>query len=207
MLKRRINMQMKKPSTNPSLSQFGDTFRNGSEVLSKSTATVKKLIANNLKHHLLENDSKNNHTNKNHQSFSFYEGASQDFIPIKNIQDEMIITKDGRYLSVIEILPINFFQKSKDRKASIARSFSEIFQNKYVRWQLKILRDSGDSFETINNIKKNCPKQINPSVKDSLNNYCMYLHQLAAKGSIVERFFSFGNTQVLMALKAAKKTK
>lgn len=189
MLKRRINMQMKKPSTNPSLSQFGDTFRNGSEVLSKSTATVKKLIANNLKHHLLENDSKNNHTNKNHQSFSFYEGASQDFIPIKNIQDEMIITKDGRYLSVIEILPINFFQKSKDRKASIARSFSEIFQNKYVRWQLKILRDSGDSFETINNIKKNCPKQINPSVKDSLNNYCMYLHQLAAKGSIVERFF------------------
>ena len=149
MLKRRINMQMKKPSTNPSLSQFGDTFRNGSEVLSKSTATVKKLIANNLKHHLLENDSKNNHTNKNHQSFSFYEGASQDFIPIKNIQDEMIITKDGRYLSVIEILPINFFQKSKDRKASIARSFSEIFQNKYVRWQLKILRDSGDSFETI----------------------------------------------------------
>ena len=111
MLKRRINMQMKKPSTNPSLSQFGDTFRNGSEVLSKSTATVKKLIANNLKHHLLENDSKNNHTNKNHQSFSFYEGASQDFIPIKNIQDEMIITKDGRYLSVIEILPINFFQK------------------------------------------------------------------------------------------------
>lgn len=189
MLKRRINMQMKKPSTNPSLSQFGDTFRNGSEVLSKSTATVKKLIANNLKHHLLENDSKNNHTNKNHQSFSFYEGASQDFIPIKNIQDEMIITKDGRYLSVIEILPINFFQKSKDRKASIARSFSEIFQNKYVRWQLKILRESGDSFETINNIKKNCPKQINPSVKDSLNNYCMYLHQLAAKGSIVERFF------------------
>ena len=107
-------MQMKKPSTNPSLSQFGDTFRNGSEVLSKSTATVKKLIANNLKHHLLENDSKNNHTNKNHQSFSFYEGASQDFIPIKNIQDEMIITKDGRYLSVIEILPINFFQKSKE---------------------------------------------------------------------------------------------
>lgn len=58
MLKRRINMQMKKPSTNPSLSQFGDIFRNGSEVLSKSTATVKKLIANNLKHHLLENDSK-----------------------------------------------------------------------------------------------------------------------------------------------------
>ena len=57
-------MQMKKPSTNPSLSQFGDTFRNGSEVLSKSTATVKKLIANNLKHHLLENDSKNNHTIK-----------------------------------------------------------------------------------------------------------------------------------------------
>ena len=47
-------MQMKKPSTNPSLSQFGDTFRNGSEVLSKSTATVKKLIANNLKHHLLD---------------------------------------------------------------------------------------------------------------------------------------------------------
>ena len=92
-------MQMKKPSTNPSLSQFGDTFRNGSEVLSKSTATVKKLIANNLKHHLLENDSKNNHTIKNHQSFSFYEGASQDFIPIKNIQDEMIITKDGKKIS------------------------------------------------------------------------------------------------------------
>lgn len=40
MLKRRINMQMKKPSTNPSLSQFGDTFRNGSEVLSKSKHNV-----------------------------------------------------------------------------------------------------------------------------------------------------------------------
>lgn len=90
-------MQMKKPSTNPSLSQFGDTFRNGSEVLSKSTATVKKLIANNLKHHLLENDSKNNHTNKNHQSFSFYEGASQDFIPKELEQSKKQNTEPGEY--------------------------------------------------------------------------------------------------------------
>lgn len=190
MLERRINTQMKKQLMNPISKLFGDTFKSGSDVLSKSTVKVKKLIANNLKHYVLKDETKESSShNGNMRKFSFYEGSSQDFIPLKDIRNGMIITKDGRYLSVIEILPINFFQKSEERKVSISHSFAEIFQNKYVRWQLKILRDSGDSFETINNVKKNCPKQNNRAIQESLNNYCMYLNQLAAKGSVVERFF------------------
>lgn len=151
---------------------------------------MKRKLANCLKPLLPEyrnNVSKNQGNAKG--VFQFYEGASQDYIPLKNIQDGMIITRDNRYLGVIEILPIQFYQKSNSKKASIMSSFREIFQNKHIRWKLKIMHDEGDSSELIMNIKKRCPNQAEPVIQKSLNNYISYLRQLGSNGAVSKRFF------------------
>lgn len=118
------------------------------------------------------------------------EGASQDYIPLKNIQDGMIITRDNRYLSVIEILPIQFYQKTNVQKLSIMHSFRDIFQGKHIRWMLKIMYDEGDSFELISNIQKRCPKQDNPDVAKYIESYTSFLRELPkTHGSKAKRFF------------------
>ena len=38
----------------------------------------------------------------------------QDFIPIKNLMHGIIETKDGRFLKILEIEPINFMLRSAD---------------------------------------------------------------------------------------------
>lgn len=155
---------------------------------------AKTALANKLKHHIPEfqnssPDESEQHRKKPLKDFKYYEGSSQDYIPIRNIQDGMIITRDGRYIGVIEILPINFYQKSIGKKKSILNSFGEIFRNQHTKWGLKIMNDPGDSIELIANIRKNCPNQDDPKIKKSLEDYIQFLNQLGKAGSVAQRFF------------------
>lgn len=125
------------------------------------------------------------------KKISYFEGASQSMIPIRNIQDGMIITNDNRYISMIEVLPCAFHQKTSQKRASITKSFQEVFQNKHVKWHLYIMRETEECLDLIENVKNNCRNQSDETIKKNLNNYIKYLKQLAAKGSVSERFFFF----------------
>lgn len=136
------------------------------------------------------NENVNVSNNSTLSSAKHEEGATQDYIPLKNIQDGMIITRDNRYLGVIEILPIQFYQKGNAQKLSIMHSFRDIFQGKHIRWMLKIMTDEGDSRDLIANIKKRCPKQDTPHVSAYLDSYTSFLRELPnTHGSKAKRFF------------------
>lgn len=48
----------------------------------------------------------------------------QDFLPIKSLQNGVIETKDGRYLKILEIEPINFMLRSEEEQINIIASFA-----------------------------------------------------------------------------------
>ena len=101
-------MPAKKTSTNQSLKKLLDLREKNSENLSKRTAAFKTSLANTLKQTLPEykNSSTGSSSVTTDKKVSYIVGASQNYIPLRNIQDGMFLTRDNRFIGVIEILPI-----------------------------------------------------------------------------------------------------
>lgn len=51
----------------------------------------------------------------------------------------MIVTKDGRYIKIVEIQPINFLLRSASEQRDIIMSFAELLRIALVRLQFKKL--------------------------------------------------------------------
>ena len=184
-------MPAKKTSTNQSLKKLLDLREKNSENLSKRTAAFKTSLANTLKQTLPEykNSSTGSSSVTTDKKVSYIVGASQNYIPLRNIQDGMFLTRDNRFIGVIEILPIGFYQKNTIQINSLIASFREVFLNKHIRWMIKIMRDEGDSTELISHLRRNCPDQDNPIINKSLQNYISFLKHLATSGTIAERYY------------------
>lgn len=192
MSEKKTDMQTKKVQMNQSLKRLEELQKKNTANLSRNTATLKRKLANNLKRTLPEYKFAgldNSSSNAQNRRIRYFEGSTQDYIPVKHIQDGMYLTKDNRYIGVIEVLPVGFYQKSVQGKLSIITSFREVFQNKHIRWMLKIMRDGGNSIDLIPHLLKNCPNQSDPVVKETLDNYIAYLKKLASSGTVSERYF------------------
>ena len=54
----------------------------------------------------------------------YYENSTQKWLPIDNIRNGVIILKDGRFIKVVEVLPVNFYLKSEVEQENIIYYFS-----------------------------------------------------------------------------------
>ena len=138
-------MPAKKTSTNQSLKKLLDLREKNSENLSKRTAAFKTSLANTLKQTLPEykNSSTGSSSVTTDKKVSYIVGASQNYIPLRNIQDGMFLTRDNRFIGVIEILPIGFYQKNTIQINSLIASFREVFLIKPIRGMIKLMRAEG----------------------------------------------------------------
>jgi hypothetical protein len=63
-----------------------------------------------------------------------------DFIPLKEIKDSLIITKDNRKLAVLKITPINFSIKPDESKQAIAVAFQKFLNS--LDFQIQIIMNT-----------------------------------------------------------------
>ena len=54
---------------------------------------------------------------------------TQDYIPVKDIRDGVIITEDGRYIKVLQVMPVNFAMKSPDEQLAILDGYRGILRS------------------------------------------------------------------------------
>ena len=58
--------------------------------------------------------------------------STQQYLPILDVQDDIIVTKDERYIKLMEFSPINFELRSpaeQDQIISVFGTFQKIFHN------------------------------------------------------------------------------
>ena len=73
---------------------------------------------------------------------NYYEDSTQEWLPIETIRDGIIVLKDGRYIKVVEVLPVNFYLKSDVEQENI------IFLDKAMEFYEK--KQFNDALELIN---------------------------------------------------------
>ena len=73
-----------------------------------------------------------------------YRNSTQGWLPELDVQNGVIITKDGRYVKILEIMPVNFYLKSAIEQQNIIFYFSSYLKIAPDNLQIKIVTQKAD---------------------------------------------------------------
>lgn len=114
---------------------------------------------------------------------------AQEFLPIEDIRGGMIITKDKRYLKVVEIRPINFLLRSANEQRDIIMSFAELLRVAPVKIQFKSNSNRADIEKFVQNSLEEMRKETNPDCIKMDKDYIEHIQSIATNNAISRRFF------------------
>lgn len=134
------------------------------------------------------NDNKKN-SKSNFNLIPCKTGTSQDEMPFDWVKNGIIKTSDGRYVSIIEVLPINFNKKSLGAQKDIADSFANLFTDSPDKLQIKIANDIVDTGTLIKNIINHTKNITDPKVRESIAQYVNFIRGYASSKTIGTRYF------------------
>lgn len=81
-------------------------------------------------------------------------GASQEFVPIREIRDGIIQTSDGHFVKILEISPVNFSMLSAAERSNIVWSFASFLKISPNNLQLKIVTRKADAGKHVDAVRK-----------------------------------------------------
>ena len=127
--------------------------------------------------------------NKNNISY-----IDDELINIKRCFDGVIETKDGRFVSAIEILPVNFKFKTGNEQSKIIRSFEKYLKIAPIKLQFKVVTKNTDVGSIITtNHKKFADNYdfsiINKSIKDLHIDELYLIDRLGSYNSVSRKFY------------------
>ena len=94
-----------------------------------------------------------------------YVHYSNEWTNVKEVKGGIIITFDGRYLKILEVLPINYWQLDALRKETIINKFTTLSLASPSKFMLKMITDSVDINSVINHVKNVNKNVKNPQIK------------------------------------------
>lgn len=113
----------------------------------------------------------------------------QDFLPIKKLQNGIIETKDGRYLKILEIEPINFMLRSEEEQVNIISSFASWLKISPIRLQFKSITRKADSDKHIALLRKDLEVEENLKCRELGEDYIRLIQDIGNREALTRRFF------------------
>lgn len=113
----------------------------------------------------------------------------KDIIGDVEIKENVIITPDRRYLTIVEIAPINFDYKTTLDKERIIDSFAQFTKIGPVTMQLKSLSRRADTNKYINVLRRDFSLEKNAHLRGYQEDYLRLIKQLGVYSGISRRFF------------------
>ena len=118
-----------------------------------------------------------------------YRDSIQAWLPIKNIIGGAIVTKDNRFVRVIEILPVNFYLKSPADQQNIIASFAAYLKIAPNTLQIMVLTQKADMADYAARMKACAQSEENKLCQGMIEDNIAEVSRLAADGAITHRFF------------------
>ena len=103
------------------------------------------------------------------------------YLPVSQIRNGVIKTKDERYIKIIEILPINFLLRSASEKRNIIYSFASYLKIAPPNLQFKILSKKADIKDYIEKIRREAEQETDERCRTLQEDYAKLLTQLGTR--------------------------
>ena len=118
-----------------------------------------------------------------------YKGSAQEWLPIKNIVKGMVVTKDHRFLKVLEVMPVNFYLKSPTERQNIIYYFANWLKIAPDNLQIRVLAQKADLEDYVTLMKKCLEQEENEDCKAMIEDNIREISQVADAEAITHRFF------------------
>lgn len=115
--------------------------------------------------------------------------STQRVIPVDDIYNGVIITKDRRYVKILEFRPINFAYMDAETQNRVISLFYQTFKAAPCNIQFKTFARKADVESTIATVKSYYEEEENQKRKRMLKAYINLLRKTALSVGITRRFF------------------
>ena len=119
----------------------------------------------------------------------YYENSTQKWLPIDNIRNGVIILKDGRYIKVVEVLPVNFYLKSEVEQENIIYYFSSYLKIAPDNLQIRVLTQRADIEEYLDKLSVFAENEINEACCSMIYDEMDFVKSLSDNSAVKKRFF------------------
>lgn len=119
----------------------------------------------------------------------YYENSTQKWLPIDNIRNGIIILKDGRYIKVVEVLPVNFYLKSEVEQENIIYYFSSYLKIAPDNLQIRVITQRADIGEYLNRLERYSEIENNESCRNMILDEMVFVRGLSDNTAVKKRFF------------------
>lgn len=110
-------------------------------------------------------------------------------IPVKKISRGIIFTTDGRYLKIVEILPVNFLMRSNKEQRFIIQGFLQWLKVSPCRFQIRTVAQKAEMGEYLEKIDREIAQEENALCRKLQEDYKRLLREVGLKEAISRRFF------------------
>ncbi len=117
------------------------------------------------------------------------ESFTDDLIPVENIRNGIVHLKDGRFIKILEVEPINFLLRSEREQKSIISAFASWMKISPVKIQIKILTKKADISKHLNAIERDMSRETNPKCRELQMDYYNLIRNIGSREAITRRFF------------------
>lgn len=113
----------------------------------------------------------------------------QDYIGIDKIMGNVIFMSDGTVAGIIEVLPINFYQRPIKERNVIIDEFEGLFRICPNKMHLKVRTEDANIDKTIEHIKKCMKDETNPKVLEQVDDYIEHIKNIRGNSTLCQKFY------------------
>lgn len=118
-----------------------------------------------------------------------YNFDSQGVVNVSSISNGIICCSDGTYVKILEVMPLNYYQKDINEKNKITDSFLMFFRTCPDNLHIKVRTQKADTYEIINTIRANYRKENNEKLKERAEEYISHILSLQNENTVDKRFY------------------
>lgn len=111
------------------------------------------------------------------------------YLPVKKIQNGVIYTSDGRYVRILEVMPLNFLLRSPGEQRSILSSFMGYLKIAPAKLQFKTISKKADIAELLERVQAEIDREEDVRCRLLQEDYKKLLRTLGKREAISRRFF------------------
>lgn len=115
--------------------------------------------------------------------------STQNFLPIQDVKEGIVITKDRRYVKILDISPINFLLRSPKEQNAIIQEFAAVLRVLPVTTQFKVISRRADVSGFVEKIQNFMNDEGNENCKRLQQEQIDLITNIGAREGISRRFF------------------
>ena len=118
-----------------------------------------------------------------------YRDSIQSWLPIKNIIGGVVITKDNRFVKIMEVLPVNIYLKSPADRQNIITSFASYLKIAPDSMQFEARTLPADTADYVRQMEEYADKEENEYCREMIRDNIHEIGEGIASEALRHRFF------------------